>query len=210
MIKKWSGPSLSKFPWKIRVLKFSSLRPLIRSAPLAKLLSRLPESPNQLTYFTIIISFVSKLSFSVKKLKKTQMGKKLWLLEVTVKNFFELVLFKWCISQIFFFKNHKTELMGVYKIKKYVLTQKISLLAWKIAVLQTFLYHFRTPENPNISKAHIFWWATVMIKTKLVLTWFDIILSLEHSGAWPHGAFLISSILRAVVWLLDNGITFKV
>ena len=94
MIKKWSGPSLSKFPWKIRVLNFSSLRPLIRGPLLANSLSRLSESPNQLTYFTIIISFVSKLSFSVKKLKKTQMGKKLWLLEVTVKKFFELVLFK--------------------------------------------------------------------------------------------------------------------
>ena len=195
MIKKWSGPSLSKFPWKIRVLKFSSL---IRSPLLANSLSRLSESPNQLTYFTIIFSFVSKLSFSVKKLRKSQIRKKLWLLEVTVKIFLELVLFKWCISQIFFFKNHKTELMGVDKIKKYVLTQKISLLAWKIAVLQTFLYHFRTPENPNISKAHIFWLATVMSRTKLILTWFDILLSLEHSGAWPHGAFLISSILRAV------------
>ena len=31
--------------------------------------------------------------------------------------------------QSFFFKNHKTELIGVDKIKKYVLTQKISLLA---------------------------------------------------------------------------------
>ena len=89
-------------------------------------------------------------------------------------------------------------MIDVDKIKKYVLTQKISLLAWKIAVLQTFLYHFRTPENPNISKAHIFWLATVMSRTKLILTWFDILLSLEHSGAWPHGAFLISSILRAV------------
>ena len=48
--------------------------------------------------------FVSKLSFSVKKLKKTQMGKKLWLLEVTVKICLELVLFKWCISQFFFSK----------------------------------------------------------------------------------------------------------
>ena len=114
------------------------------------------------------------------------------------KKFFWISTFQMMYQSSFFFKNHKTELMGVDKIKKYVLTQKISLLAWKIAVLQTFLYHFRTPENPNISKAHIFWWATVMIKTKLVLTWFDIILSLEHSGAWPHGAFLISSILRAV------------
>ena len=84
---------MSQIPWKIRVLKFSSLRPLIRSAPLAKWLSRLPESPNQLTYFTNIIFFVSKLSFSVKKLKKSQMGKKLWLLEVTVKIFLELMLF---------------------------------------------------------------------------------------------------------------------
>ena len=67
---------------------------LIRGTPLVKLLSRLPECPNQqLTYFTNIIFFVSKLSFSVKKLKKSQMGKKLWLLEVTVKIFLELVLF---------------------------------------------------------------------------------------------------------------------
>ena len=93
MIKKWSGPSLSKFPWKIRVLKFSSLRPLIRGPLLANSLSRLSESPNQLTYFTIIFSFVSKLSFSVDKLRKSQIRKKLWLLEVTVKNFLELVLF---------------------------------------------------------------------------------------------------------------------
>ena len=115
------------------------------------------------------------------------------------KNFFGISTFQMMYQSNFFFKNHKTELMGVDKIKKYVLTQKISLLAWKIAVLQTFLYHFRTPENPNISKAHIFWLATVMSRTKLILTWFDILLSLEHSGAWPHGAFLISSILRAVI-----------
>ena len=114
------------------------------------------------------------------------------------KKFFGISTFQMMYQSNFFFKNHKTELMGVDKIKKYVLTQKISLLAWKIAVLQTFLYHFRTPENPNISKAHIFWLATVMSRTKLILTWFDILLSLEHSGAWPHGAFLISSILRAV------------
>ena len=114
------------------------------------------------------------------------------------KNFFGISTFQMMYQSTFFFKNHKTESMGVDKIKKYVLTQKISLLAWKIAVLQTFLYHFRTPENPNISKAHIFWLATVMSRTKLILTWFDILLSLEHSGAWPHGAFLISSILRAV------------
>ena len=66
---------------------------LIRGTPLAKLLSRLPECPNQLTYFANIIVFVSKLSVSAKKLKKSQMGKKLWLLEVTVKSFLELVLF---------------------------------------------------------------------------------------------------------------------
>ena len=101
MIKKWSGPSLSKFPWKIRVLKFSSLRPLIRGPLLANSLSRLSESPNQLTYFTIIISFVSKISFSVEKLKKSQIGKKLWLLEVTVKKFLELVLF----NDVSFFSN---------------------------------------------------------------------------------------------------------
>ena len=118
------------------------------------------------------------------------------------KNFFGISTFQMMYQSNFFFKNHKTELMGVDKIKKYVLTQKISLLAWKIAVLQTFLYHFRTPENPNISKAHIFWLATVMSRTKLILTWFDILLSLEHSGAWPHGAFLISSILRAVIFFI--------
>ena len=106
------------------------------------------------------------------------------------KNFFGISAFQ-MMYQWFFFKNHKTKLMGVDKIKKFVLTQKISLLAQKIAVLQTFLYHFWTPENPNISKAHIFWLATVMNKTKFVLTCFDILLSLEHSGAWPHGAFLI-------------------
>ena len=101
MIKKWSGPSLSKFPWKIRVLKFSSLRPLIRGPLLANSLSRLSESPNQLTYFTIIFSFVSKLSFSVEKLRKSQIRKKLWLLEVTVKKFLELVLF----NDVSFFSN---------------------------------------------------------------------------------------------------------
>ena len=74
---------------------------LIHSAPLAKLLSRLPESPIWLTYFTIIIFLVSKLSFSVKKLKKYQIGKKLWLLEVTVKKFLELVLF----NDVSFFSN---------------------------------------------------------------------------------------------------------
>ena len=39
------------------------------------------------------IFFVSKLSFSVEKLRKSQIRKKLWLLEVTVKKFLELVLF---------------------------------------------------------------------------------------------------------------------
>ena len=72
------------------------------------------------------------------------------------KIFFGISTFQMMYQSKFFFKNHKTELMGVDKIKKYVLTQKISLLARKIAVLQTFLYHFRTPENPNFSKAHIF------------------------------------------------------
>ena len=98
MIKKWSGPSLSKFPWKIRVLKFSSLRPLIRGLLLANSLSRLSESPNQLTYFTIIFFFVSKLSFSVEKLRKSQIRKKLWLLEVTVKIFFGISALQWGID----------------------------------------------------------------------------------------------------------------
>ena len=132
------------------------------------------------------------------EIEKISNGKKVMAPGSYSKKFFGISTFQMMYQSNFFFKNHKTELMGVDKIKKYVLTQKISLLAWKIAVLQTFLYHFRTPENPNISKAHIFWLATVMSRTKLILTWFDILLSLEHSGAWPHGAFLISSILRAV------------
>ena len=135
--KKVTWTKFERNPLEKKSFEIFISETLIRSAPLAKLLSRLLDNPIQLTYFTIIIFLVSKLSFSVKKLKKYQIGKKLWLLEVTVKFFLELVLFKWCISQ-FFFKNHKTELIGVDKIKKYVLTQKISLLAWKIAVLQTF------------------------------------------------------------------------
>ena len=45
------------------------------------------------------------------------------------KSFFGISSFLMIYQSNFFFKNHKTELMGVYKIKKYVLTQKISLLA---------------------------------------------------------------------------------
>ena len=91
--KKVTWTKFEQNPLKNKSFEIFISETLIRSAPLAKLLSRLPESPNQLTYFTIIISFVSKLSFSVKKLKKSQMGKKLWLLEVTLKIFLELVLF---------------------------------------------------------------------------------------------------------------------
>ena len=45
------------------------------------------------------------------------------------KKFFGISTFQMMYQSNFFFKNHKTELMGVDKIKKYVLTQKISLLA---------------------------------------------------------------------------------
>ena len=45
------------------------------------------------------------------------------------KFFFGISAFQMMYRSNFFFKNHKTELIGVDKIKKYVLTQKISLLA---------------------------------------------------------------------------------
>ena len=93
MIEKVTWTKFEQNPLENKSLEIFISETLIRGTPLAKLLSRLPECPNQLTYFTNIIFFVSKLSFSVKKLKKSQMGKKLWLLEVTVKFFLELVLF---------------------------------------------------------------------------------------------------------------------
>ena len=93
MIEKVTWTKFERNPLENKSLEILISETLIRGTPLVKLLSRLPECPNQLTYFTNIISFVSKLSFSVKKLKKSQMGKKLWLLEVTVKIFLELVLF---------------------------------------------------------------------------------------------------------------------
>ena len=105
MIEKVTWTKFERNPLENKSFEIFISETLIRSAPLAKLLSQLPESPIQLTYFTIIIFLVSKLSFSVKKLKKYQIGKKLWLLEVTVKFFLELVLFKWCISQNFFQKS---------------------------------------------------------------------------------------------------------
>ena len=93
MIEKVTWTKFERNPLENKSLEILISETLIRGTPLVKLLSRLPECPNQLTYFTNIIFFVSKLSFSVKKLKKSQMGKKLWLLEVTVKIFLELVLF---------------------------------------------------------------------------------------------------------------------
>ena len=93
MIEKVTWTKFERNPLENKSLEILISETLIRGTPLVKLLSRLPECPNQLTYFTNIIFFVSKLSFSVKKLKKSQMGKKLWLLEVTVKFFLELVLF---------------------------------------------------------------------------------------------------------------------
>ena len=91
--KKVTWTKFERNPLENKSLEILISETLIRGTPLVKLLSRLPECPNQLTYFTNIIFFVSKLSFSVKKLKKSQMGKKLWLLEVTVNFFLELVLF---------------------------------------------------------------------------------------------------------------------
>ena len=93
MIEKVTWTKFERNPLENKSLEILISETLIRGTPLVKLLSRLPECPNQLTYFTNIFFFVSKLSFSVKKLKKSQMGKKLWLLEVTVKIFLELVLF---------------------------------------------------------------------------------------------------------------------
>ena len=93
MIEKVTWTKFERNPLENKNLEFFISETLIRGTPLAKLLSHLPECSNELTYFTNIFFFFSKLSFSPKKLKKSQMGKKLWLLEVTVKFFFELVLF---------------------------------------------------------------------------------------------------------------------
>ena len=67
-----------------------SLGPLIRGAGLAKSMSRLPECPNPLVYFTIISFFVSNLTFSVEKSKISQLRPKLWPPEVEVNFFLEL------------------------------------------------------------------------------------------------------------------------
>ena len=105
MIEKVTWTKFERNPLENKSLEIFISETLIRGTPLAKLLSRLPECPNQLTYFTNIFFFVSKFSFSVKKLKKSQMGKKLWLLEVTVKIFLELVLF----NDVSIFFNFLTE-----------------------------------------------------------------------------------------------------
>ena len=136
-------------------MKFSSLRPLIRSAPLAKLLSRLPESPNQHTYFTIIISFVSKHCFSVKKLKKSQMGKKLWLLKVRVKKFLELVLFKWCISQIFFQKSQNW-VDGCWQNQKICVDTKNQPLSLKNSCFTDVFVSFLNPWKPEFFQSSYF------------------------------------------------------
>ena len=98
MIKKWSGPSLSKFPWKIRVLKFSSLRPLIRGPLLANSLSRLSESPNQLTYFTIIFFFCFKTFIFSWKTEKISKKKKVMAPGSYSKKFFGISAFQWGID----------------------------------------------------------------------------------------------------------------
>ena len=91
LLKKCTVPNLSKIPLKTSNLKFlGSLGPLIRGAGLAKSISRLPECPNQLVYFTIISFFVSNLSFSVEKSKISQLRPKLWPPKVEVKKFLEL------------------------------------------------------------------------------------------------------------------------
>ena len=110
---------------------------LIRGTPLAKLLSRLPESPNQLTYFTIIFFFVSKLSFSVVKLRKSQIRKKLWLLEVTVKIFLELVLFNE-VSIFLIFQKLYFWVAGTSRMEKIYLYAKIQSRTFKIVRLRTF------------------------------------------------------------------------
>ena len=110
---------------------------LIRGTPLVKLLSRLPECPNQLTYFTNIISFVSKLSFSVDKLRKSQIRKKLWLLEVTVKIFLELVLFNE-VSIFLIFQKLLFWVAGTSRMEKIYLYAKIQSRTFKIVRLRTF------------------------------------------------------------------------
>ena len=105
LLKKCTVPNLSKIPLKTSNLKFlGSLGPLICEACLAKLISRLPECPNQLVYFTIISFFVSNLSFSVEKSKISQLKPKLWPPKVEVKNFLELQSVK-ILKKINFLRN---------------------------------------------------------------------------------------------------------
>ena len=99
MIKMPTGPSLSEIPWKIADFNFSVLGPLIRSAPFLFWLSRLPEWPNHLAYFTSISGFVCKFLESVEKLKICYLELKLWPPELGVKKILEFqksnVNFRW-------------------------------------------------------------------------------------------------------------------
>ena len=155
MIEKVTWTKFKRNPLENKILEIFISETLIRGTPLAKLLSRLPECPNQLTYFTNIIFFVSKFSFSVKKLKKSQMGKKLWLLEVTVKIFLELVLFKWCISQIFFSKITKLSWWVLTKSKKCVDT-KNQPLSLKNSCFKDIFVSFPNPWKPEYFQSSYF------------------------------------------------------
>ena len=89
MLKKWARPGLSEIPWKISDFNFSFLGPLILSTFFLFWLSRLPEWPNQLAYFTFISGFGCKFSESAEKLKICSQGLKLWPPEVGVKKILE-------------------------------------------------------------------------------------------------------------------------
>ena len=83
------------------------------------------------------IFFVSKLSFSVEKLRKSQIRKKLWLLEVTVKIFLELVLFNE-VSIFLIFQKLYFWVAGTSRMEKIYLYAKIQSRTFKIVRLRTF------------------------------------------------------------------------
>ena len=147
---------------------------LIRGTPLAKLLSRLLDNPIQLTYFTIIIFLVSKLSFSVKKLKKSQIGKKLWLLEVTVKFFLELVLFNDVSIFFQFFKNYISEWLGLPEWKKYICMQKFRVLPSKLSDLEQFFLHSLELNITKMLICHKILIAEDIFIFKVILEWFNM------------------------------------
>ena len=147
---------------------------LIRGNTLVKLLSRLPECPNQLTYFTNIIFFVSKLSFSVKKLKKISNGKKVMAPGSYSKNFFGIIAFQWCIDFFQFFKNYISEWLGLPEWKKYICMQKFRVLPSKLSDLEQFFLHSLELNITKMLICHKILIAEDIFIFKVILEWFNM------------------------------------